>query len=326
MMRRGLLHSVRFLQGAALAAGVLALGACATQDLRVVPPVVSTQETLAPQALHVAYQPGTLTVMTLNLAHARAEGFHQLFQGGRTAVRNLDDIALLMAQQAPDVVAFQEADGPSFWSGGFDHVDYLAQHQGNAQYVRGEHARGAGLSYGTALLSRLDLRDPLAVTFDPEHSTTPKGFVVSTIQWPGMPWLSVDVVSLHLDPLGRSLREHQARELITTLKSRGRPLIVMGDFNAEWQREGSVLHLITETLGLKAYGPERSDLMTFPRLDERLDWILVSPALSFVTYYVLPDPVSDHRAVVAEIALAEPRPPLWRPAWAQEAPAGLPGP
>ncbi|NNK32083.1 MAG: hypothetical protein HKP02_03105, partial [Xanthomonadales bacterium] len=38
----------------------------------------------------------------------------------------------------------------------------------------------------------------------------------------------------------------------------------------------------------------------------RLDWILVSPGLEFLNYYVVPDVVSDHYAVAADIGLAAP--------------------
>ncbi len=44
---------------------------------------------------------------------------------------------------------------------------------------------------------------------------------------------------------------------------------------------------------------------TFPLWKMRLDWILISPQLAFVSYEVLPDTLSDHRGVVSEIRMRE---------------------
>lgn len=67
------------------------------------------------------------SIITLNIAHGRKDGRNQMLQ--RTAIirRNLDDLARFLALTAPDIVALEEADGPSFWSGNFDHVKYLAE-------------------------------------------------------------------------------------------------------------------------------------------------------------------------------------------------------
>ena len=58
-----------------------------------------------------------------------------------------------------------------------------------------------------------------------------------------------------------------------------------------------------ESLSLSAYEPENDALETFPPLGDRLDWILVSRGIAFRSYRVLPDTVSDHRGVLAELEL-----------------------
>ena len=68
-----------------------------------------------------------MTLLTLNIAHGRKDGRNQMLQRTATIRRNLDDITRLLAQTSPALVALQEADGPSFWSGKFDHVKYLAK-------------------------------------------------------------------------------------------------------------------------------------------------------------------------------------------------------
>ncbi len=285
----------------------LLLNACATPQLRSVPEIHSPHGAMHAAVHPVAAQPALLKVMTLNMAHSRSDGFHQLFQDSATAQQNLDAILDVVRTQDPHVVALQESDGPSFWSGNFDHVAYLARRHVFTHYTRSEHVRGPMLSYGNALLSGLPLSDPLTVTFDPELSILAKGFLVSTIRWPGSPHIEVDVVSTHLDPFSPSVRKLQAMELIETLQQRNRPVILMGDFNTDWQQE-SALRMIADALQLQAYRPDHDHpgMNTFPALGKRLDWILVSPRFEFVSYRVLPDVVSDHLGVVAQLAIKQP--------------------
>jgi len=286
-----------------LLALAVALGACAAPDLRTVPPVSATAH--APLADPHEDPPRSLRVLTLNVAHGRGHGLHQVFQGAGTARTNLDTTAGVLRRHAPHVVALQEADAPSFWSGGFNHIQYMATQGGFAYFVHGEHVKAPALSYGTALLSRLGLEDAFTVTFDPELSAVPKGFVVSTIRWPGAPAVQVDVVSLHLAPLGKAVRQAQAAELISVLKQRGHPVILMGDFNSQWKDPESAVRYIAMELCLSTYRSSAEGLETFPRFDSRLDWILVSHGLDFLSYETLPDVPSDHRGVMAELTYSQ---------------------
>jgi len=281
----------------------LLLQSCATSDLHSTPTVKSYQNPHSAVFGSNENDNLALTVMTLNIAHGRGDSFHQLLQRSKTTLSNLGTLATLFKTIDADVVALQEADGPSFWSGNFDHVEYLAKQASFGHSVHGAHVDGIGLSYGTALLANLKLQDAQAITFAPTLSPVPKGFVVSTIRWPDIPCVDIDVVSIHLDFTSESVRRKQAMELIETLRARNRPLIIMGDLNSEWQLQNSSVRYLSQALALSAYSPERTDLDTFPAFGERLDWILVSPELKFRSYRVLSDVVSDHRGVIAELVL-----------------------
>ncbi len=63
-----------------------------------------------------------LKLLTLNLAHGRKDSFNQLLVPNGTIVENLDDIAELLKKVGADVVALQEADGPSAWSLSLIHI------------------------------------------------------------------------------------------------------------------------------------------------------------------------------------------------------------
>jgi endonuclease/exonuclease/phosphatase family metal-dependent hydrolase len=243
-----------------------------------------------------------LRVLTLNLAHGRGDGFHQALTSREQIEANLEAIARVLRRERPDVAALQEADGPSLWSGRLNHVQRLAEAGGLEYSVRGEHVRGMQLSYGTALVAAHRLSDPLSVTFEPSPPTFSKGFVVASVAWPGRPELRIDLVSVHLDFLRESVQQQQVEELVRVLKERGQPCVIMGDFNCSWDEQNSPLRYISRALDLTPYQPSAPGLITFPQTDARLDWVLISPGLRFQRYQTLSETLSDHRAVVAEIA------------------------
>ncbi len=274
-------------------AAALLLAGCVTPALD---GQVSVHDFLSPGTGHAKE---TFTVLTLNLAHGRGNGFHQALQGQQTARDNLGRIASFLRTVSPDVVALQEADGPSTWSGGFDHVAWLA---GKSEYPwasHGAHVRGLGLEYGTALMSRLEKTGRRSHTFPPGLTAPPKGYTHATMRGPG--GRKLDVISLHLDPMGRGRREAQLAVIREHFADRSRPLVIMGDFNAEWDAGTSELAAFARDLGLSTWQPDDDGLITYPRMNRRLDWILISEELEFVGSRIHDDVLSDHRAVSATL-------------------------
>ncbi len=246
----------------------------------------------------------SIRVLSLNTAHGRKEGSHRMLQSREAIRSNLDDIAGLLRRVDPDIVALQETDGPSAWSGMFDHVRHLSRHAGFPHSVFGGHVKGKRNIYGTALLSSFPLEDPLSIRFSPAPPTFAKGAVISTIHLPDAENTPVDVVSLHLDFARRSVRIRQVEEFIEKVRNRRRPLIVMGDFNCEWNTGEATLPLLARSLDLKTFKPEAMNMATYPTSERRLDWILLSKDLVFRNYHTIYEPLSDHLAVMADIAPA----------------------
>jgi endonuclease/exonuclease/phosphatase family metal-dependent hydrolase len=246
-----------------------------------------------------AHHPIELTVMTFNVAHGRADGHNQAFLKKQTIVGNLDKIASAVREVSPDIVALEEADGPSMWSGRFNHVAHLAEAAGYEQAFRGEHVSGLKLSYGTALLSHYPLENRASITFAPSPPTFTKGFVVGEISVPGCG--PITVVAVHLDFARESVREEQVKRLVEELAERPRPMIMMGDFNCDWDDEAT-LPTLAEQLDLRVFEPD-STTTTFPKLGKRLDWIFVSDEIEFVGYEVGEEGLSDHRPVIARLRI-----------------------
>ncbi|MGB5678469.1 MAG: endonuclease/exonuclease/phosphatase family protein, partial [Gammaproteobacteria bacterium] len=181
-----------------------------------------------------AYPVSVLRVATLNLAHGRKDNFNQVFVGKKSHKKYLNDIADVLKQYNPHVVALQEADAASRWSGSFDHVAYLAS---GAEYPWRTHVSNAEswlFSYGTALLSGVPFIETVKHTFESSPPTLDKGLVLAQIEWESGDkdqTRKIDIVSVHLDFSRQSVRDKQITELTELLSARNNPTIIMGDFN-----------------------------------------------------------------------------------------------
>jgi endonuclease/exonuclease/phosphatase family metal-dependent hydrolase len=251
-----------------------------------------------------------LRVMTLNCAHGARAPVPPLFVGRDAIARNLDAIGAAIEHAHPDVVALQEIDRGSFWSGRLDEVALVAGGSRMPHFAFGAHkdVPRLGLHHGTAVLSRPALHAPESTAF---HTwlLDDKGWVRVTVAPEALGGRAIDVVSVHLDPFTPWARRVQIAAMARAFAHRERPLVVMGDMNAAWGKDGGgdVAHL-ARALGLHAWEPTASQppLGTYPagRPWRRIDWILLSPELAFASYAVAPARVSDHRGVVADVVLA----------------------
>jgi endonuclease/exonuclease/phosphatase family metal-dependent hydrolase len=243
-----------------------------------------------------------LRVASLNIAHGRNDSVNQLLVSADRLRENLDEVARVLDEHRPHVVALQEADAESRWSGSFDHLVYLATASGYPWRVHELSAQSWLFSFGTALLSVLPVMETVTHTFDASPPTLDKGFVLAQIDWAsddGNTTRKVDILSVHLDFSRKSVRQQQIAEMVDILSSRNNPTIIMGDFNSEWLAEETVIKQLAQTSHFKTYMPESDYYNTYK--NKRLDWILISNDMEFVSYRVLPDTLSDHAMILADI-------------------------
>ena len=113
----------------------------------------------------------------------------------------------------------------------------------------------------------------------------------------------IDILSVHLDFSRQAVRDSQIKEMIEVLSTRSNPTIIMGDFNSEWLAELSVIKELATNSRFYTYEPGSPDYNTYK--DKRLDWILITRDMEFVSYKVLPDILSDHAMVVAGLRFKE---------------------
>jgi len=250
-----------------------------------------------------------LSVLTLNLAHGRKDAFNQMLQKTTTTRRNLEEIAKFINDSGADLVALQEADSPSRWSGKFDHVKFISDRSPFPCLIHASHARKYMYDFGTALLSRVPYTNSLKHTFEPSPPTTNKGFVMGEVRWNPDSLLPepirVSVISVHLDFSRKKVREAQIEEMRLMLPDIATPVIILGDFNTDWSKDESALRSIAKNGNLKVYQPESEVLGTYKEGKHRLDWILISKELEFVSYEVPQVVLSDHMPVQATLRLVD---------------------
>jgi endonuclease/exonuclease/phosphatase family metal-dependent hydrolase len=250
-----------------------------------------------------------LSVLTLNMAHGRKDGFNQMLQKTSTTRKNLQEIADFLSASDADLIALQEADSPSRWSGKFNHVDFVSENSPYPCRLHAHHAHKYMYDFGTALLSRVPFTDSLLHTFAPSPPTTNKGFVMGKVNWNPAGELpepiTVTVISVHLDFSRKKVRQAQIEEMREVLADVVPPLVILGDFNTDWTTDGSALKTIIEKGSYKVYQPESTQLGTYKKGKHRLDWILISKDLEFDSYHVSQVVLSDHQAVQASLKLIE---------------------
>jgi endonuclease/exonuclease/phosphatase family metal-dependent hydrolase len=239
-----------------------------------------------------------LRVLTLNVGHGRGKSIHQIFAGKNRMTQNIEQISRLLIESDADIVALQELDGPSIWSGFIDQVQIIGESSQYPYRFRGTHVQMPKLDYGTGILSQFPIASQKSVVFTPMPPLPQKGFVWIDVNMKKIP-SGIRVVSLHLDFARATVREKQLATLSKSLQNTDRKLIVMGDYNMEWD---SILKDFCLRHNLIAHKPKKS-MITFPKTKKRLDWILISKEFSFVDYNVLPEHVSDHQAVLATIEI-----------------------
>jgi len=250
-----------------------------------------------------------LRLITFNIAHGRGLNPIQGTTSQRKLRVNLRQIAALLERLAPDVVALQEIDERSRWSGNFDHLDNLRVHTRFAHSVFGINNRRAGLlnlCYGNAVLSRHAIRTAETVVFGTRRMGE-KGFLYVELDVDGQ---CLPLVNLHLHFSSRAQRLRQLERLLAWLKEKHRlhgktwavPPIVCGDFNNPRTRDDATASLLSHLSDYGDYSLYPRSGLTFPSpLPQRaLDFIFVPEGCAVVRCEIVRSMLSDHRPVALE--------------------------
>ena len=233
-------------------------------------------------------QPSSGRVMTFNI--------HSAFN--RDGRLDPEAIARVIAARDPDVVALQEVSRGWLIDGSVDLVDWLARRLGMEVIFAGT----ADPIWGNAILSRVGFQDHGSALLPTLDTLLPRGYL----------WARVDlgleepvlVVATHLHHIAEEPgpRLAQIPELMECWAGADHS-VLMGDLNSEptWPEMGLILDAgMVDAWSEAGQGPG----LTWPADNpfQRIDWIWLSPDLQAVAAETVESTVSDHRAVVADLA------------------------
>ena len=216
---------------------------------------------------------------------------------------NLDQIIQLIEKHNPDIITLQEIDEYSVMTGSFNQFEYLA---GKLNYPYQYFSPSCRIENifisGNAILSKYALSNCLACKFDVTFPTDRMGYVSAEVSLPN--GKQVVITSIHLaayDWLGFKSR---AKELKLWEKIISKSVILAGDFNCDLLGREDTLRSFVAKHNLKTFESENKN-PTFPSWhpDQRIDWILITPDLSFIDCATLPERVSDHLATLARLTI-----------------------
>ncbi len=173
-----------------------------------------------PVAGHAADGLG-LRVLTYNIHHGE----------GTDGRLDIQRVARVLLDLAPDVVALQEVDRKTARIDGEDHLEQLASVTG-WQAAFGEAMPFQGGHYGNAILSRFPLTELETHALPFRQGQEPRCALVATVTPDnGLP--PFRVVSTHLSHDVEEVRIEQASEIAALLERKADlPVILAGDFNA----------------------------------------------------------------------------------------------
>lgn len=259
--------------------------------------------------------------MTFNIAHARGLALHQGLRSGTQLRANLLKIAHLIKRLEVDVVALQEIDENSRWSGSFDHLAYLREHSGLPHAVFGITNRMTGryhLNYGNAMLTRFPIVHSETVSFG-TSKVAEKGFLYTELEVsPGL-GQRIPVFNLHLHPHSRAQRLRQVTKMMDFIDHQQHsrvshwitPPLVCGDFNTPSKTPDATATLLGYFERSNNYTLLPKTGMTYPSLwpARSLDYVFLPQECLEPKAKIIRSMLSDHQPVLVEFSLPRPASP-----------------
>lgn len=257
-----------------------------------------------------------LRLLTFNIAHARGWALHQGLRTSAQLRANLLKIAHLIKRLDADVVALQEIDENSRWSGSFDHLAYLSEHSGLPHAVFGITNRRLGryhLNYGNAVLTRFPIKHAETVSFG-RGTVGEKGFLFVELEVDAARRLPL--LNLHLHPHSRAQRLRQVTRLMEFIDHQRKPRsahwcvppLVCGDFNTPSQKPGATSTLLGYFERTNNYSLLPKTGRTFPSVwpARALDYVFLPQECTDPKAEIIRSMLSDHRPVLVEFSLESP--------------------
>jgi endonuclease/exonuclease/phosphatase family metal-dependent hydrolase len=212
---------------------------------------------------------------------------------------NIEEIARVIENNRPDIVALQEVSRGWVVNGGVDMLEWLSKRL-NMPYV---FEPTADPFWGNAILSRYPILAYSKEDLTPPNLLVHHGFVTALIDIGNGENLKVITTDLQDVTEDVEIRQSQSRTITNFLKSMDdKRIVIMGDMNA--QPNGPEI-LMFRQANLTDVGERIKPHLTYTfasdNPNKRIDYIWISPDLQAQDVSVPLSTASDHLPVVAVI-------------------------
>lgn len=207
--------------------------------------------------------------------------------------KSLDRIAALIKAEKPDIMGLNEIEAYTPRTGFINQPKKLAALT-NMDYCFGPTLRlGPVGFFGNCMMAKKTIYK--VHNFPLPGQREPRRCLKARVDGPGGPVL---VFITHLGLAGGE-RLKQLAELAAIIDRHSGPLILMGDFNCNYDELGPVLKIVHDT---NLYQPPK---LTFPSWGptHRIDYIFTSAHFKCLEHRVPAGDASDHSPVIAEVEL-----------------------
>jgi endonuclease/exonuclease/phosphatase family metal-dependent hydrolase len=238
-----------------------------------------------------------LRVATFNIHHG----------AGLDGRVDLERIARAIGDTGAEVVGLQEVDRHFHERSGFvDQAAWLAERLG-ADLAFGAAVDVDPLSpgeprrqYGNAVVSAHPIRSSVTVTLPRSRRPERRVLLEALVTVRGV---SVHVVATHLQNRAPDERRAQARAVRDHVAGAGGPVVVLADLNARPHAAevATLTDQLVDAWDVAGAGPGHTFDAGTPHA--RIDYVLVSPGVTVRSAAVVPTDASDHRPVVADLAV-----------------------
>ncbi|NBD12586.1 endonuclease/exonuclease/phosphatase family protein [Corallococcus silvisoli] len=269
-------------------------------------PTLSSGATPVAVASEPARDAGALRVMTFNI---------------QSGLRGLEQVAAVIRQEEPDLVALQEVDVGSTRAGGQDQVERLSALTGLKYRAHFGTTTLYGGAYGIALLSRYPLESLEQYPLPTPKGAEPRTVAHAVVDVDGR---EVSVYATHLirRPFNGAARVRQSAFISQLMAKDPRPRLLMGDLNDD--PDSRPVRLLRRQLQDVARVTHADRTGTYPMplflRSLRIDYVMACGAFTPVSTRVLRVGASDHYPVVADLRLQPAKAPQAAEATAAAAP------
>ena len=261
-----------------------ALLGCATVSPR------QAEPRLTPAVSSLAQGGTPLRVMTFNI---------------KSGLYGLENVARVIEEARPDVVALQEVDIGAMRSGRVDQPAQLAEATGLPYRAYFQATTKSGGAYGVALLSRFPLDQQFQYPLPGPSGAEPRTLGQVVVRFGGQE-VSLYVTHLIQMPFRDEARAAQTKAIAGILAADFRPKVLLGDFN-DFANAAALAPLRTQLQDVFAAvgeGPAGTLPLPLPfRPECRIDYIFACKSFVPRTSRVIRVKASDHFPVLAELEL-----------------------